>query len=150
MSGGMDRVFLDANILFSAAYVPTSRLRKLWSLRETELVSSLFALDEARRNLVAYAPDGVGLLQQLCARVTIVPEAPSSLTLPDGNDLPDKDQPILAAAIGTGCTHLLTGDRRHFGPLYGRRVGGVLVLTPAQYPPVGGRAAKGRRGGRTR
>ena len=144
----MDRVFLDANILFSAAYVPTSRLHKLWSLRETELVSSQFALDEARRNLVAYAPEGVGLLEQLCSRVTIVPEAASPLPLPDDIDLPDKDQPILAAAIGAGCTHLLTGDTRHFGHLYGKRVQGVLLLTPAQY--LRRRAAKGRRAGRKR
>ena len=144
----MDCLFLDANILFSAAYVPTSRLRKLWSLRETELVSSQFALDEARRNLVAYAPEGVGLLEQLCSRVTIVPEAASPLPLPEGIDLPDKDQPILAAAIGAGCTHLLTGDTRHFGPLYGRRVGGVLLLTPAQY--LRRRAAEGRSRGRKR
>jgi predicted nucleic acid-binding protein len=143
MSGGMERVFLDANILFSAAYVPTSRLRKLWSLRHTELVSSQFALDEARRNLQAYAPEGVGLLEQLCAGVTIVPEAASSLPLPGGIDLPDKDQPILAAAIGAGCTHLVTGDTRHFGPRYGQRVGGMLVLTPAQY--LRRRAAKGRK-----
>lgn len=92
-----------------------------------------------------YAPESVGLLEQLCAGVTIVPEASSWPSLPDGVDLPDKDQRILAAAIGAGCTHLLTGDTRHFGSLYGRRVGGVLVLTPAQY--LRRRAAKGRRGG---
>jgi len=144
----MDRVFLDANILFSAAYVPTSRLRRLWSLRETELVSSEFALNEARRNLLAYAPEGVGLLEQLCSRVTIVPEVVSSLPLPDGIALPDKDQPILAAATAAGCTHLLTGDTRHFGDLYGRRVRGVLVLTPAQY--LRKRTAKSRVVGRGR
>jgi len=148
MSGAMDRVFLDANVLFSAAYEPTSRLRRLWSLRETELVSSQFALDEARRNLLAYAPEGVGLLEQLCAEVTIVPEAASSLALPDDIGLPDKDQPILAAAIGAGCTHLLTGDMRHFGPLYGRRIRGVLMLTLAQY--LRRRTAKGRSRGRKR
>jgi predicted nucleic acid-binding protein len=139
----MDRVFLDANILFSAAYVPASGLRSLWSLREAELVTSQFALDEARRNLLAYAPDGIDLLEELCAGLTIVSKAVSSLPLPGDIELPDKDQPILAAAVGAGCTHLLTGDTRHFGPLYGRRILGVLVLTPAQY--LRRRAAKGRK-----
>ncbi|MEW6487686.1 MAG: hypothetical protein AB1578_07205 [Thermodesulfobacteriota bacterium] len=34
-------------------------------------------------------------------------------------ELPLKAQVILAAAIAAKATHLLTGDRRHFGPLYG-------------------------------
>jgi hypothetical protein len=47
--------------------------------------------------------------------------------------LPPDDVPILAAAIACRATHLLTGDIRHFGPLHGRRVAGVLVLRPAEY-----------------
>ena len=47
----MDRVFLDANILFSAAYRPTSRLLQLWSLPDVELLTSPYAVEEARRNL---------------------------------------------------------------------------------------------------
>ncbi len=42
-----------------------------------------------------------------------------------------KDQPILAAANGAGCTHLLTGDARHFGHLYGKRVQGALGTVEA-------------------
>ena len=41
----MDRVFLDANVLFSAASTPDSGLRALWSLAGVELVTSEFALD---------------------------------------------------------------------------------------------------------
>ena len=145
----MDRLFLDANILFSAAYLPESRLRGLWALGKVELATSQFAADEAQRNLLAYAPEAVGLLKQLCAAVTIVAEAPSSLPpLPAEVGLPDKDQPILAAAIGAGCTHLLTGDTRHFGHFYGKRIQGVLVLTPAQY--FRRRATRGRRAQRKR
>jgi uncharacterized protein len=47
--------------------------------------------------------------------------------------LPDKDRPILLAAIGAGATHLLTGDFRHFGPYYGERIEGVLILPPGEY-----------------
>ena len=140
----MDRVFLDANILFSVAFVPDSRLRELWSLREVELLTSEFALDEAQRNLLAYAPQAVAVLDELTRGLTIVSEAPS-LLLPTAIDLPDKDRPILVAAIAAGCTHLLTGDTRHFGPLYGRTIQGVVVLTPAQYRRRGrGRVRRGR------
>ena len=36
----MDRVYLDANILFSAAYQPINRLRDLWRLPNTTLLES--------------------------------------------------------------------------------------------------------------
>jgi len=46
--------------------------------------------------------------------------------------LSDKDRPVLLAAIGVGATHLLTGDFRHFGPYYGKRIEGVVVLPPGE------------------
>ena len=47
--------------------------------------------------------------------------------------LPEKDQPILLAAISAGATHLLIGDFRHFGPYYEERIEGVLILPPGDY-----------------
>lgn len=133
MNSGVHRVFLDANVLFSAAYSEESRLRELWRLAETELLTSEFALEEAHRNLLAYRPDGISHLEELAAQLEVVAETSKATQLPPDLDLPDKDRPILAAAVAATCTHLLTGDTRHFRSLYGRRVGGVLVLTPAQY-----------------
>ena len=46
-----------------------------------------------------------------------------------GVNLPEKDQPILAAAFKARATHLLTGDRRHFGECFGKRICGVLIQT---------------------
>ncbi|MDO8813104.1 MAG: hypothetical protein Q7J38_13895 [Gallionella sp.] len=45
--------------------------------------------------------------------------------------LPEKDRPILAAAIFHHCDILVTGDRTHFGQLYGKEIQGVSVLSPA-------------------
>jgi hypothetical protein len=47
--------------------------------------------------------------------------------------LPDKDLPILWAAMAARATHLITGDVRHFGPYFGKRIEGTLVLLPAHY-----------------
>jgi predicted nucleic acid-binding protein len=129
----VDRVFLDANVLFSVAYAPDSRLRGLWSLPGIELVTSEFAWEEARRNLLSYRPEGLSVLDEVLSEMTIVPSVLGHLTVADDIELPDKDQPIVWAAAAARCTHLLTGDRRHFGAMYGRRIAGVLVLTPAQY-----------------
>ncbi|MDO8587679.1 MAG: PIN domain-containing protein [Armatimonadota bacterium] len=128
----MDRLFLDANVIFSAAYVPGSRLLELWSLGGVELVTSLFAVEEARRNLTIHNRDGLVVLDDLVSRMTVVAGTKSG-SLPDGVELPNKDAPILTAAIESGCGRLLTGDKRHFGDLLGREVGGVLIQTPAQY-----------------
>ncbi len=47
----MDRLFLDANVLFSAAYREDAGLVELWKLEDVELVTSAYAFEEARRNL---------------------------------------------------------------------------------------------------
>lgn len=44
-----------------------------------------------------------------------------------------KDRPILLVAIQAQATHLLTGDKRHFGSLYGQCISGVHILRPADY-----------------
>ena len=128
----MDRVFLDANVLFSAAYAPDLRLLELWSLDDAELVTSLFALEEAHGNLAVHNRDGIPVLDKLASEMMVVTGTRTG-DLPDDVELAGKDIPILLAAIDSGCSHLLTGDKRHFEALYGRRIVGVLVQTPAQY-----------------
>lgn len=127
----MDRVFLDANVLFSAAYRSDSGLRELWSREDVSLVTSAYAAEEARRNLDQ--PQQRADLEQLLTRVSVVMSTPPDRPIPDGEPLPDKDRPILLAAVDLGATHLLTGDLRHFGRLFGSTVEGVLILPPAQY-----------------
>jgi uncharacterized protein len=129
----VDRVFLDANILFSAAYRPGSSLRQLWTLANTELLASPFAIKEASDNLALARPAQLHDLSALLATVTQVPDPPGAAVLPPGVTLPDKDRPILLSAIDSRATHLLTGDVRHFGPYFGQSIGGVLILRPAAY-----------------
>jgi hypothetical protein len=56
-----------------------------------------------------------------------------ALALPKNLSLPEKDAPIFLAAVAARATHLLTGDLRHFGPYFGRTIGGILILPPATY-----------------
>jgi predicted nucleic acid-binding protein len=44
--------------------------------------------------------------------------------------LPLKDVPILGGAIAGHATHLLTGDERDFGKLWGKTIQGVKILSP--------------------
>jgi predicted nucleic acid-binding protein len=123
-------LFLDANVLFSAAYSPESRLRALWDATSIELVTSHYAIEEARRNLPR--PEQRERLEKLLRGVRQVHEADPAC-IPEEMILPEKDRPIIAAAIASGATHLITGDRAHFGVWYGKEIGGVLILPPAEY-----------------
>jgi uncharacterized protein len=125
----MDRLFLDANVLFSAAYRPGSGLLRLWKLRPVVLCSSQYALEEARANLTTESQHG--RLAELSAALELYESEGGEL--PVGISLPDKDAPILLAAMAARATHLITGDLRHFGPLFGKRVAGLTILSPADY-----------------
>ena len=125
----MDRLFLDANVLFSAAYRPDAGLLGLWKLKTAALCSSRYAFEEARINLDEDEQrTRLKLLTQHLQLFDVVTQ-----DLPSGVSLPEKDVPILLAAIEARATHLLTGDVRHFGPHFGRRVAGILILLPGDY-----------------
>jgi predicted nucleic acid-binding protein len=129
----VDRLFLDANVLFSAAYRTDAGVRRLWGLPETELVTSSYAVEEARRNLST--PEQRADLDALLASVRISNLLADLAAYPEVAEsrLPEKDIPILRAAVAARCTHLITGDRQHFGHLFGTMVAGLLVLRPADY-----------------
>jgi len=127
----VDRLFLDANILFSAAYRPQAGLLALWRIEQVQLITSGHAVGEAAMNLDR--PDQRARLDELVAGVEVMAQLPAEAVMPEGIDLPTKDRPILLAALATGATHLLTGDVRHFGAHFGRRVGGILILPPGEY-----------------
>lgn len=126
----MDVAFLDANVLFSAAYRPGAGLRRLWELAEVELVTSAYAAEEARSNL--READQKHRLRFLLALVRVVEEA-ADLPLPPAVELPPEDRPILIAAMRARASHLVTGDVMHFGRYFGGRIGGVLVQKPADF-----------------
>ena len=132
-SAEVGRLFLDANALFSAAYRKDAGVQRLWGLVEVELVTSAYAIEEARRNLdFAQQRSDLGeLLREV--RVSNLLADPAGHPEIEGSGLPGKDLPVLRAAVAAGATHLVTGDRKHFGHLLGKKVAGVLVVRPADY-----------------
>jgi len=125
----MERLFLDANVLFSAAYRESAGLLRLWDLPEAVVMTSGYAAEEARRNLETDAARV--RLERLLSRTALVPEAPDVL-LPASVRLPEKDRPVLRAAIAASASWLVTGDLRDFGALLGKEVLGVRIEMPAR------------------
>jgi len=123
------KVFLDANILFSASNPQWLTLQLLDALERAgaTLVSSAYVLDEAERNVRSHFPESLGELGKLRSRLEWISDA----VLAEGlfEILPEKDRPVLAAAIRGHCSHLLTGDYKHFGELMGQTISGVKVVS---------------------
>lgn len=130
----LDRLFLDANVLFSASYRINSPLRQLWLLAGKDvvtLVTSTYAVAEVQRNIQAEGQ--LERLEKLLSQVEVRALPPSTMMPAELPELPEKDRPILLAAIAAKATHLITSDFTHFGPLYGKTVEGVLILPPTSY-----------------
>ena len=125
----MVRVFLDANVLFSASYRENNGLLRLWKIPNVELITSFYALDEAQRNVVNDTQ--LNRLNQL--PLIVATPIWTQDHLPEGVVIADKDVPILLDAIHLQATHLITGDKQHFGALYGEVIGGVLIQPPIEY-----------------
>jgi len=126
----MDKLFLDANVLFSAAYREQTGLLKFWSLADVVLTSSSYAREEAERNLSK--SEQRKRLDSLMKQVKVHSEYDETL-IPHGIKLRDKDRPILAAAIGIHADYLITGDVHDFGCFFGTKISNVMILPPSEY-----------------
>jgi predicted nucleic acid-binding protein len=129
------RVFLDANVLFTAAHNPRGKAAFLINLPAAghlELFTSDAACEEAARNLAAKCPESLPRLAALLERIMLTTADPGA-KVPDG--LAAKDTVIFQAAVACRATHLLTGDLQHFGPLMNRPelTGSVTVQTVAAF-----------------
>jgi uncharacterized protein len=131
----MMRVFLDANVLFTAAHNPRGKAAfviELGTAGHFSLFTSDAAREEAERNLAAKYPDTLPLLAVLLERITLV-TADLSSPFPDG--LPPKDGVIFQAAVTCGASHFLTGDLNHFGPFMNQpdMTCSIIVQTVAEF-----------------
>lgn len=128
------KFFLDANVLFTAAHNPGGKSAFVIELaREKywEVVTSSFAIEEARRNLKTKFPEALDAFEHLMDGIKVVP-AVFNERCPI--QLPEKDVPIFLSALGAGCTHLLTGDLKDFGRFMNdpKQTSGVLIQTVAE------------------
>jgi uncharacterized protein len=132
------RVFLDANTLFSAAK-SDGAVRRLFHLlleRGHECWVDEYVMIEARRNLAAKDPKTLIVLDTLLKQMQLASLQPAGRPAQSLDWLPEKDRPVLAAAIRLRCDVLLTGDRTHFGSAYGRVFAGVMIHSPRSLTEV--------------
>lgn len=130
----MYRLFLDANVLFTAAHNPEGKAAFLFNAprRAWDLIASAHAIEEARRNITVKYPHCEARLDTLLLRLTLAAQPrPSPISI----RLPEKDQPIFLAGRAAKATHLLTGDLKHFGPAMNKPhlSDGIVIQTVAEF-----------------
>ena len=129
------RLFLDANVLFTAAHNPKGKAAlviELGGRGQWALYSSRLAVEEARRNLERKSPKCLDRLRKLLSGVRLADHR-AALDFPEG--LARKDRPIFQAALACRATHLLTGDLKDFGRFMNRpgETLGVRIQTVAEF-----------------
>lgn len=129
------RVFLDASVLFAAAYSASGASREIIRrgiLGELSLVVSTLVVMEARRNLEAKAPGAVGDLEILLEAAAPQRVRPSEQEVRSAmRKVAAKDAPVLAAAVKAGADCLVSLDRKHlvgFPAL--EAASGISILLP--------------------
>lgn len=127
------RIFLDANILFSAGKSNGAIRTFLGKLRELghTLVADGYVIGEARRNIESKFPSSLDDFDAVMQNMETPGVVSGPLPIEFASALPEKDRPVLAAAIHLRCHILLTGDKTHFEPLFGKTIAGVTVHSPA-------------------
>ncbi|MEA3277003.1 MAG: DNA-binding protein [Pseudomonadota bacterium] len=131
----MKRLFLDANVLFTATHNPKGKAALVIELASSgywDVITSAYAVEEARRNLLRKFPRHLHAFEALLVPIRVTP-SPRGLDCP--LPLRDKDRPIFEAPLAYDATHLLTGDLRDFGPFMNNpeHTRGVVIQTVAEF-----------------
>ncbi|WAC06557.1 MAG: hypothetical protein OS130_09860 [Thermodesulfobacteriota bacterium] len=131
----MKRLFLDANVLFTAAQNPAGKAalvieyggKGYW-----EIVTNTLAVEEARRNFALKFPDCLTKFEMLLSDVLVLP---SQIEGSCSFSLSPQDRIIFLSALTCKATHLLTGDIKHFGPFINKPkiTSGIIIQTVPEF-----------------
>jgi len=133
----MIRAFVDASVLFAAAYSETGASREIirQAIRDKiRLVASQLVFEEARRNLQDKAPEVVADFENLRDAVGFEIVRPTKGEVEEALQYTAaKDAPIVAAARKARVDYLVSLDRHHLVdvPEVAKR-SGLKILLPSE------------------
>lgn len=107
-------------------------MNRLWEFAQKGLcvlLASRYVIEEVKRNL--NRPDHFNKLNDFLSDIQVVPEVDPGIPCPI--DLPQKDRPVLMAAINARANYLITGDMTHFGKYFGHSIMGVKICLARYY-----------------
>ena len=132
----MLRVFVDASVLFAAAYSATGAARDLLWLALEERVQLLVSQDiltETERNISRKVPDKLNIYKQIIRLLGLEVVADPSREAVQAAEVyvAQKDAFVIAAAIQSKADYLVTYDRKHLiDPPQVSAQSGLRIITP--------------------
>lgn len=130
------QIFLDASVLFAAAYSSSGAARELLKLAlegRVRLITNQTAVEEAERNLERKAPEGAAVFRAILKAfpVEVLPAPGKAEFDAMAVHVVAKDAPILAGAIACRADYLATFDRQHLIGLSTEDFApGLMIATP--------------------
>jgi predicted nucleic acid-binding protein len=130
------RVFLDSNVLFSAAYSEKEKSRsyiffELRDLNIIEIYISNLVKFESVHNIKIKKPEKSGFLNELLSKVNILEDI--YIYYDDIKSLPENDRIILSSAVYNDMDFFITGNTKDFLPFYNKKLSNTLILTPKSF-----------------
>lgn len=145
MPSGVNRVFLDSNVIISGLLSAKGAPRIILDLLCLHLpnlhgLTGAYNITEIERNLTRKLPVALPVFQEYFPRMNleIVPLPAFDELEPWHGVIADKDVPVMVSAINAKADFLVTGDTRDFGALMQRDDLPLRVLTPAEFVELAG------------
>lgn len=145
MLSGVNRIFLDSNVIISGPLSAKGAPRIILDLLCLHLpslqgVTGAYNMMEIERNLARKLPAALPVFQEYLPRMNLV-----IVPLPKYEELEpwfgvtsDKDVPVIVSAVNGKADFLVTGDTGDFGALMKRDDLPFRVLTPAEFVVLAG------------
>lgn len=145
MPSGVNRVFLDSNVIISGLLSGKGAPRIILDLLCLHLpnlqgVTGAYNMMEIERNLARKLPTALPVFQEYLPRMNL-----EIVPLPKYEELEqwfgitaDKDVPVIVSAVNGRADFLVTGDTGDFGALMRRDDLPFKVLTPAEFVVLAG------------
>lgn len=135
------RVFLDAGIYIAGAGSALGGSRQIldWCAeRLLQPLTSQQVLIEVRRNVAKKLPHAVAILERILQAVDseLLPEPTTGEIAHAVQVVPEKDAPILAAALKANVEYLVTLDRKHFKQPRVQEAVSFQILLPEEFAPL--------------
>ena len=130
------KVFLDSNVIFSAAYSGKEKSRsylffELQTLNIIKIYISNLVKFESIHNIKIKKPEKLDFLNELLSKVYIIEDV--DVYYEFAKNLPENDRIILSSAVYHDIDFFITGNTKDFLTFYNKKLKNTLILTPKDF-----------------
>ena len=130
------KVFLDSNVIFSAAYSEKGKSRsylffELQNLNIIKIYISNLVKFESIHNIKIKKPEKLDFLNELLSKADIIEDV--DVYYEFAKNLPENDRIILSSAVYHDIDFFITGNTKDFLTFYNKKLKNTLILTPKDF-----------------